>query len=86
MSEVEEREFWISKGRSNFCSDLVYDYESDAYVKCSPDGFYDVVSEKDTIEGGIHVIDYSAYQKLKEENERLNLTIQALSKNNLGLK
>ena len=66
MSEVEEREFWISKGRSNFCSDLVYDYESDSYVKCSPDGFYDVVSEKDTIEGGVHVIEYSAYKKAVE--------------------
>ena len=71
MTTDKPKELWISKGNSKFCSDLVYDYESDSYVKCSPDGFYDVVSEKDTIEGGMHVIEYSAYQDLKEELTRL---------------
>lgn len=85
MTTDKPKEFWISKGNSKFCSDLFYDYESDSYVKCSPDGFYDVISEKDTIEGGIHVIEHSAYQALKEENERLREALQWALNGNTGL-
>lgn len=49
------REFWVFKGDSNFCQELEYDYESDSMRKAKSCGFYDIVSTKDTVEGGIHV-------------------------------
>lgn len=62
------KEFWVFKGDSNFCNELEFDstaehYTDDELVRSRPDGFYDIVSTKDTVEGGIHVIDYSAFQK-----------------------
>lgn len=49
--------FWISKGTSGFCEELQYDFETDSMVKSRPDGFYDIVSTKDTVEGGLKVIE-----------------------------
>lgn len=71
MSEIKE--WWISKGTSNFCSELIHDEDLDILVKNCPDGFYDIVSNEDTIENGIHVIKYSEYEKFK------NAIIRAIS-------
>lgn len=75
------REFWIFKGDSNFCQELEYDIDADKDVKAEPDGFYDIVSTKDTVEGGIHVIELPAgavvltREMLREAFERLNLHV-----------
>jgi len=74
--KTEAREFWVYKGRSNFCQELIMDSDYETMVKQKPEGFYDVVSTKDTVEGGIHVIEYSAYQKLREENEALKTALE----------
>lgn len=63
------REWWIFKGNSNFFSQLEYDVDTDSDIKSKTDGFYDVVSVQDTIDGGIHVIEKSAYDTLKAEKE-----------------
>ena len=65
------KEFWVYKGTSNFYGELVLDDACENYIRNTPDGFYDIVSEKDTIEGAIRVIEYSAYKQLKAENEQL---------------
>lgn len=79
MSEIPEskkpREFWIYKGESNFCHELVMD-DDFAFVKCKPDGFYDIISEKDTIENGVHVIEFSAYEQLQKQNQELINTLK----------
>lgn len=51
------REFWVFKGSSNFCQTLELDPHNldGPEVKSIPDGFYDIVSTADTVEGGIHV-------------------------------
>lgn len=67
MSKLKE--FWVFKGTSNFCSELDYDYENEKDVKCRPDGFYDIVADRDTVESGVHVIEYAAYEDLKFELE-----------------
>jgi len=85
MSEQKPREFWIFKGTSNHCSELNWDFDTDKMVKCRPDEFYDIVSTKDTIEGGIHVIEYSAYQALEKENYRLKSEIEELDKSTSDL-
>lgn len=78
MSEIPEskkpREFWIYKGESNFCNELVMDNDF-AFVKCKPDGFYDLISTKDTIENGLHVIEFSAYEQLQKQNKELIETL-----------
>jgi len=61
------RQFWVHKGTSNFCNELDYDIEAEKFVKCRPDEFYDIVSTKDTIQGGIHVIEYESYKQLEEQ-------------------
>lgn len=68
---LSPQEFWIYKGSSGFCSELIMDEECETFVRQKPDGFYDIVSDRDTIEGGVKVIEHSAYQALKEEDERL---------------
>lgn len=62
------REFWIFKGDSNFCNELVYDVDLNTDVKAKPDGFYDIVSTSDTVEGAIHVVEKSS---LDEANARI---------------
>lgn len=65
------KQWWIFKGRSNFCSELVLDDECEKEVRALPEGFYDVVSESDTVEGGIHVVEFAEYERLREENDKL---------------
>ena len=67
--------FWIYKGTSNFCSELDYDIDTDKYEKVNPEGFYDIVSTKDTIQGGIKVIEYEACKQLEL---KLDIAIKAL--------
>ncbi len=75
---TKPREFWIYKGTSNFCNELEYNYETDTDEKSKTDGFYDVVSEKDTIEGGIHVIEYSALEAEKAKSQKARAQCAAL--------
>lgn len=67
MSEIKPSQFWIYKGTSNHCSQLEYDYETDTYEKNTPDGFYDYVCTKDTVQGGIHVLEAEPVLKLLRE-------------------
>lgn len=56
MEKGRPREWWIHKGRSCFADEMALDQDELFYeVKHKPDGFYDLISPKDTIEGGIHV-------------------------------
>lgn len=64
------QEYWIYKGSSCHFDNLELNDEADGMVKSKPCGFYDGVSLSDTIEGGIHVIDYSEYERIKAENAR----------------
>ena len=59
--------YWIYKGTSNHCSELVYDVDTDQLVKNTPEGFYDLVSLSDTIEGGIPVIEYATFENMRQE-------------------
>lgn len=79
------REFWIYKGTSNFCNELDYDFQTETFNKCHPDSFYDKVSTKDTIDGGIHVIEYLAYDNLKKQNEVLVDALNLIAKTKYGL-
>jgi hypothetical protein len=77
----KSREFWIHKGSSDFCSELEYDHELDTYVKARPDGFYDIVSLKDTVDGGIHVREIlpneqSEIEKLRHEMGTLKIDLE----------
>ena len=72
---MNSQPFWIYKGTSNFCSDLQYDIETEMFTKCRPEGFYDIVSAKDTIQGGIKVISYEVYEQVKH---KLDIAIKAL--------
>lgn len=67
--------WYIFKGTSCFADELQFDIDSEYEVKTSPDGFYDLVSPNDTIEGGIKVIEYSEYQALLD---RLNKAEQVI--------
>lgn len=70
------REWWIFKGTSEFCSELEWNEDYSAQdVKIEPEGFYDVVCIEDMIVGGIHVIEYSEYERLLKENEHLKNVI-----------
>lgn len=53
MSEVKR--YWIYKGTSNFCQVLIMNDDYTDMVKQKPDGFYDIVSTNDTVEGGVEV-------------------------------
>ena len=68
MSEVKR--YWIYKGTSNFCQELIMDDDYETMVKQKPDGFYDIVSTADTVEGGVEVVLASDYEKLKAQLER----------------
>lgn len=67
--------FFIYKGTSNFCQELVMDSDYETFVRQNPEGFYDIVSTKDTIQNGIKVIEYSEYEKLQKQ---LNVALEAL--------
>jgi len=59
MSEEKEiKTWWIFKGTSNFCSELELDDKWENTIRKRPEGFYDVVSDADTVEGGIAVVQY----------------------------
>lgn len=68
MSEVKR--YWIYKGTSNFCQELILDDDYETMVKQQPDGFYDIVSTEDTVEGGIEVVLAADYEKLKAQLEK----------------
>lgn len=68
MSEVNR--YWIYKGTSNFCQVLIMNDDYTDMVKQKPDGFYDIVSTNDTVEGGVEVVLASEYEKLKAQLER----------------
>ena len=68
MSEVKR--YWIYKGTSNFCQNLTLDDDCETMVRQKPDGFYDIVSTNDTVEGGVEVVLASDYEKLKAQLER----------------
>lgn len=63
---MSRKEFWVFKGTSNFCQEMDMDTATGGYVKARPDGFYDVVSSRDTIEGGIHVVEVFPGEDLDE--------------------
>jgi len=82
---MDRKEFWVFKGTSNFCQELELDYNFDSHVKRKPDGFYDIVSTKDTVEGGIHVKEVLAGDlELEEENQKLRAALEAIM-NNIGI-
>ena len=58
--------WYVFKGSSNFCSELVLGNDCETMIKDKPEGFYDIVSENDTIEGAIPMVELSAYQDLEE--------------------
>lgn len=68
MSEVKR--YWIYKGTSNFCQVLTMNDDYTDMVKQKPDGFYDIVSTADTVEGGVAVVLASEYEKLKAQLEK----------------
>lgn len=77
MSEVKK--YWIYKGTSNFCQVLIMNDDYTDMVKQKPDGFYDIVSTNDTVEGGVEVVLASDYEKLKAQLERAEDCIELMS-------
>lgn len=73
---MKHKEYFIFKGSSNFYNELTIDDETLEYRKNKPEGFYDIVSEADTVEGAIRVIEYSAYELLQKENEQLKAKLE----------
>lgn len=69
MSDEKGKEYWVHKGTSNFCNELIMTGDYETMVKQKPDDFYDIVSTADTVQGGIHVIEKSAYDQLTKELE-----------------
>lgn len=63
--------WYVFKGSSNFCSELILSDDCETMVKCKPEGFYDIVSEKDTVEGATPMVELSAYQALEAKLEIL---------------
>lgn len=72
------QEYWIYKGSSCHFDNLELNDEADGMVQSKPCGFYDGVSLSDTIEGGIHVIDYSEYERIKAENARYREALELI--------
>ena len=77
MSEVKR--YWIYKGTSNFCQNLTLDDDCETMVRQKPDGFYDIVSTNDTVEGGVEVVLASDYEKLKAQLERAESVLKHFS-------
>jgi hypothetical protein len=65
------REFWIAKGTSNFCAELTMNDDL-IMVKAKPEVFYDIISNSDTVEGGLHVVEATALEQAQAEIDRLN--------------
>lgn len=76
-AEKKPKEFWIFKGTSNFCSELEMNEEF-AFVKAKPEGFYDIVALRDTVDGGIHTIEFSAFQEAQEKIKHLEARVEKL--------
>ena len=74
----KHKEFWITKGISCSVDDLAYDEYKNRYLKYLPDDFYDLVSPNDTIKDGIHVIEYSAYEKLQATLNKLTMSLNSV--------
>jgi hypothetical protein len=53
--QKKPRDFWIFKGTSRFADKLILNDDMTEMVKNKPEGFYDLVSKSDSIEGGTHV-------------------------------
>lgn len=80
------REFWIRKGTNNFDYST---HDEDTYedlgldLDCYDDAFYDAIVTEPA-KNAIHVIEYSAYDKLQEENEvlkaQLDIAIKTIEK------
>jgi hypothetical protein len=81
---MKPKEFWIFKGTSNFCQELVYDIYKDQDVKARPDGFYDIVSTADTVEGGIHVREVTPGAVTITKDELLDIVGECISWDNDG--
>lgn len=77
MSEVNR--YWIYKGTSNLCQVLIMNDDYTDMVKQKPDGFYDIVSTNDTVEGGVEVVLASEYEKLKAQLEKAESVIDFYS-------
>lgn len=73
MDEIKR--YWIYKGTSNFCQVLTMNDDYTDMVKQKPDGFYDIVSTNDTVEGGVEVVLASDYEKLKAQLERAEASL-----------
>ena len=82
---MEIRTYWIYKGTSNFCNELVLDDNLENWVRAKPGEFYDIISETDTIEGGIKVIAFDDHKQIvdclekrvKKLREALEFTVKA---------
>lgn len=74
------KEFWVYKGTSNFYGELVLDDACENYIRNTPDGFYDIVSGKDTVKGATHVIEYQAYEQLKNKLDTYEGRVYHLSR------
>lgn len=71
------RGWWIFKGTSNFCQELeVSELDFNTLKKSRPDGFYDIVSDADTVDGGIHVVERSALDAAVKRIEELENAIK----------
>lgn len=77
MSEGKAREFWIAKGESNFADELKdwVDGDEDPKHECD---FYDLISAEDTIQGGLHVIEYSAVTELEEKVKEIEAELEEM--------
>jgi hypothetical protein len=78
MDLKSPREFWIFKGTSCHGDHFEYCLEDDQQIKTKPCGFYDLVSANDSIEGGIHVIEKSAYDALLKVTQEQEAEIEEL--------
>ena len=76
MSNSEVKRYWIYKGTSNFCHELILGDDYETMVKQRPDGFHDIVSETDTVEGAIEVVAASDYEKLKAQLEKCEAALK----------
>lgn len=69
------KDFWIYKGDSKFCNELEMGDEY-VFVKSQSERFYNMICDTDTGLKGTRVIEYSAYENLKKQNDIL---IEALN-------
>lgn len=78
------KKWWIFKGTSNFCGELAMsdDFKME---RQRPDGFYDVVSNSDTIDGGICVVEKKDYDALAEVAKEMADAAITLARETKGL-